>query len=349
MRANPILALGMAAGALALPGVADALGLGRLTVQSSIGQPLSAQIELSAAHQGGARFAGRQGRRSEPLPAEQPRLQQRARARADHPRARHGRALPQDRHPERGQRALPRPDGRSSTGRPAASSATTRSCSIRPASRRRRSSRSPRCARASHRPGRRRSRPLRRRPRPRRPRRSASAPRAAADGDRYQVQRGDTLSKIASEYKPSSVTLEQMLVALFNVEPGRVRRQQHQPAARRRSILTIPSADAAAATAPPEAAQDRPHAGGRLARVPRPGGGHRAGEPRSRPVASAAGTIGAAVVDAAPAAPPGRDQLKVSRDAGPGKQRRRRRPRTWSRAIARSRKRRRASPSSRRR
>ena len=44
MRANPILTLGMVVGALALPGAAGALGLGKLTVQSSIGQPLSAQI-----------------------------------------------------------------------------------------------------------------------------------------------------------------------------------------------------------------------------------------------------------------------------------------------------------------
>ncbi len=49
MRANRILALGMAAGALALPGAAGALGLGKLTVQSSIGQPLSARIELNSA------------------------------------------------------------------------------------------------------------------------------------------------------------------------------------------------------------------------------------------------------------------------------------------------------------
>src|SRR4030095_10148768 len=41
----------------------------------------------------------------------------------------------------------------------------------------------------------------------------AAAPRG--EGDTYTVKRGDTLSKIAKEYKPEKVTLDQMLVALF--------------------------------------------------------------------------------------------------------------------------------------
>src|SRR5512141_3131693 len=49
MRANSIFRLSVVATALALPGVAMALGLGKLTVQSSLGQPLSAQIELTSA------------------------------------------------------------------------------------------------------------------------------------------------------------------------------------------------------------------------------------------------------------------------------------------------------------
>jgi pilus assembly protein FimV len=48
MRAKPILTLGAVAGALMLPSVAGALGLGRLTVDSALGQPLSAQIEVTA-------------------------------------------------------------------------------------------------------------------------------------------------------------------------------------------------------------------------------------------------------------------------------------------------------------
>ena len=49
MRARPILTLSLLASAMALSGSAAALGLGRLTVQSALGQPLSAQIELTSA------------------------------------------------------------------------------------------------------------------------------------------------------------------------------------------------------------------------------------------------------------------------------------------------------------
>ena len=49
MRAKPIFTYSLVAGALALPGAAWALGLGKLTVDSALGQPLSARIELTSA------------------------------------------------------------------------------------------------------------------------------------------------------------------------------------------------------------------------------------------------------------------------------------------------------------
>src|SRR5262249_44821210 len=49
MRAKPLVTCGLLAGALTLPVPALALGLGKLTVNSGFGQPLSAQIELTAA------------------------------------------------------------------------------------------------------------------------------------------------------------------------------------------------------------------------------------------------------------------------------------------------------------
>ena len=48
MRAKPIFTYSLIAGALALPGPAFALGLGKLTVDSALGQPLSARIELTS-------------------------------------------------------------------------------------------------------------------------------------------------------------------------------------------------------------------------------------------------------------------------------------------------------------
>src|SRR4030095_11920766 len=49
MRAKPILTLSLLATALLLPGTGAALGLGKLTVNSALRQPLSAQIELTSA------------------------------------------------------------------------------------------------------------------------------------------------------------------------------------------------------------------------------------------------------------------------------------------------------------
>src|SRR5256885_1831363 len=49
MRAKSIITFGLMASALAISGNALALGLGRLTVDSALGQPLSARIELTSA------------------------------------------------------------------------------------------------------------------------------------------------------------------------------------------------------------------------------------------------------------------------------------------------------------
>src|SRR5215475_9006484 len=49
MRAKPWITCGLMASVTALPLSALALGLGRLTVESGLGQPLSARVELTAA------------------------------------------------------------------------------------------------------------------------------------------------------------------------------------------------------------------------------------------------------------------------------------------------------------
>jgi pilus assembly protein FimV len=84
----------------------------------------------------------------------------------------------------------------------------------------------------------------------------APTPRASGEarggaGGSYTVRRGDTLSKIANEYRPSSATLEQMLVALYannkDAFDGNMNRL------RAGSILNIPNAEAVAAVSAPEA------------------------------------------------------------------------------------------------
>ena len=98
------------------------------------------------------------------------------------------------------------------------------------------------------------------------------------------------------------------------------------------AILNIPSADEAAATPPPEAHEDRPRAGLRLARLSGHASPARRRRPRARAARVAGGKIGTTVEEKTPAAPPGRDQLKVSPRGGPARARRQRRGRRSRRA-----------------
>ncbi len=150
---------------------------------------------------------------------------------------------------------------------------------------------------------------------------AAAAPQARAEaqakaGDTYTVKRGDTLSRIAAEAKPGNVTLEQMLVAIFKANQSAFDGNMNR--LRSGSIITLPSADDAGATAAPEAtkivrvqAADWRDYRDRVA----------AGAPEVKDAGgrAAAGKIGTTVEEKTPAAPPGRDQLKVSREASTGK------------------------------
>ena len=143
--------------------------------------------------------------------------------------------------------------------------------------------------------------------------RGTAAP-AAAPADGYAVRRGDTLSRIAQQYKPADVTLEQMLVAMFNANTSAFD-GNNMNRLRTGAIMSVPDADAAKSTAPTEAARvvrvqaadwrayrDRVAAG---APSVEGGTGREAG-----------GRISTAVEDRA--APPAgaRDQVRVSREAG---------------------------------
>ena len=316
MRANPILTLGMVAGALALPGAAGALGLGKLTVQSSIGQPLSAQIELGSATKEeldslSVRIADANLYRQNNLAYNSVLARARITLERGGPTP-YLKVVTQSPISEpyldlmvevnwasgrlvRDYTFLLDPPGISPA--PVEPTAPVR-VGVAP----------PRAAARAPPPA-----PAAPAPLPR----ASPAPRAAAGGDQYRVQRGDTLSKIASEYKPPAVTLEQMLVALFNTNQDAFDGNNINRL-RAGSVVTVPNADVAAATSPPEAAKIvRMQASDWRAYRDRVA----ATAPASEVAAgrSAGGKIGAAVVEAAPAAPPGRDQLKVSRDAGPGK------------------------------
>src|SRR5512143_1541646 len=209
MRRKPILTLSLLATALALPGSAAALGLGKLTVNSALGQPRSAQIELTAAgkedldslaariaspalyQQNNLTYQGVLSRARVTLErggGGEPYLKVTTQAAVNEPYLdlmveinwASGRVV-------RDYTFLLDPPG---SGMPAVA--------VEPTAPARQGEASARAA-----------------PPPAQAPVAASRQPAGQPGDTYTVKRGDTLSKIANEYKPSSVTLEQMLVALF--------------------------------------------------------------------------------------------------------------------------------------
>src|SRR5579864_8310832 len=144
-----------------------------------------------------------------------------------------------------------------------------------------------------------------------------SAASSGAAAMQYSVRRGDTLQRIATQYKPADVTLEQMLAALFTRNQSAFE-GDNMNRLRAGAILDIPSATDTLATPAPEAtkivrmqASDwRTYRDRLAAAAPASAGGA---------TRESGGRIGAAVEDRTPAAAPGSDKLRVSREAGTGK------------------------------
>jgi len=309
MRVKPILKYGLIAGALALPGAAYPLGLGRLTVESFVGQPLVARIELlssskdeldtlsakiadpSLYRQNNLQYQGVLSRTRVTLergtgdtaflkvtsgaPVSEPYLDLLVEVNWSS-----GRVV-------RDYTFLLDPPG---SPAPTVEPVTPLRSGTAPAAR-------AQPAPAAAAPA------------------TAAAPRA--QGDTYEVKRGDTLSKIAKDYKPETVTLDQMLVALFKsnqnaFDNGNMNRL------RSGAIITIPNAVEASAAPAPEATKVvRVQAAdwrGYRDRVA--GAAPTVEEGASR---AAGGRIGTAVEEKTPAVRPGSDQLRVSKDAGTAK------------------------------
>jgi pilus assembly protein FimV len=68
----------------------------------------------------------------------------------------------------------------------------------------------------------------------------------------YEVQKGDTLSKVAMQYKPEGVTLQQMLVALYRANEDAFI-QKNMNLVRAGRVLTIPEREAVEVIAPGDA------------------------------------------------------------------------------------------------
>ena len=310
MRVKPILQFGLVAGALALPGAAWPLGLGKLTVESALGQPLSARIELLSATK--EELDSLTAKVADPSLYRQNNLSYQgvlSRTRVSIERGAGDTAFLRVTSPT----AVVEPyldllvDVNWSAGRvvrdytflldpPGAPAAvpvdpvTPLRVGVAPAAR------APAATGASA---------------------PAAAPAARRDGDNYEVKRGDTLSKIAKEYKPETVTLEQMLVALFKSNQSAFE-GSNMNRLRSGAIISLPNAVEASATPAPEAASTvKVQASDWRAYRDRVAGGAPLVEEGAR--RAAGGRIGTAVEERTPAARPGSDQLRVSKDAGSAK------------------------------
>ena len=312
MRAKPILSLTLLAAALALPGTAAPVGLGKMTLQSSLGQPLSAQIELTSVTNEDlstvtARIADSSLYRQNSLTYQS--VLSRARVAVE--RRPNGEAVLKvttsssvvepyldllvevnwaSGRVVRAYTFLLDPPGMPAA--PAIEPVTPRArwnCAAGTSA-----------AAAAGAPAARAG--------------SASAG-AGASGNSYTVRRGDTLSRIAGDVKPPGATLEQMLVALFNSNPSAFDGNMNR--LRAGAILNIPSAEQATATQPGEAAKTvRLQASDWRSYQDKVAGAAPPSEGAGARVAG--GKIGTTVEEKVPAAAPGRDQLKVSPQTGKG-------------------------------
>jgi pilus assembly protein FimV len=312
MRAKPLIIWGLLAGVFVLPATALALGLGKLTVDSSLGQPLSAHVELTAAQKEeldslAAKVADQSVYRDNNVAY--PTALSRARVTIEQsangpPQLKvttqqavndpyldlivevnwaTGRVV-------RNYTFLLDPPGASEKQAVAPTAAAIRAEAV--------PSRGARTERAE------RNAP-------------AAAGANAGQGDTYTVRRGDTLSKIAKVYKPESVSLEQMLVALLRSNESAFE-NKNMNRLRSGQILTVPPADQAASVTPNEAVKVvRVQAADWRAYRDRVAGAAAATE-AGQAGQTAGGKITTAVEDKGTPVQPGKDQLRVSREAGKG-------------------------------
>jgi pilus assembly protein FimV len=328
MRAKPIFTYSLVAGALAFHGHALALGLGKLTVDSALGQPLSARIELTSVtkedldslrakvadpslyqqnnltyqatlsrarvsleNSGGSPYL----RVTSPVSVQEPFLDLLVELDWASGRVVREYTFLLD-PPGMPMAAAAEPVAPARAGTPARTSAAPAQRAPSPSA-----SAAPAPAGAGGRP----SAP------------GAGSVTGGAGGDQYAVRRGDTLQKIATQFKPADATLEQMLAALFNRNQAAFE-GDNMNRLRAGAILTIPGAADTQATSSAEAtkivhmqASDWRAYRDRLAAAAPAAGAAGARE--------ASGRIGAAVEDRTPPAAPGSDKLRVSREAGTGK------------------------------
>jgi len=142
----------------------------------------------------------------------------------------------------------------------------------------------------------------------------AETVRREAEGSQRLVKRGDTLSQIAIETKPEGVNLDQMLVALFRGNPDAFEGNVNR--LRAGKILAIPGDETAANVDAMEAKKTvLAHSADFNAYVKKLAGSvaNAAGQKDEPPKRSVSGKIAPKVEDKMPPALPGTDKLEVSK------------------------------------
>ncbi|WP_256079017.1 FimV/HubP family polar landmark protein [Massilia sp. YIM B04103] len=144
---------------------------------------------------------------------------------------------------------------------------------------------------------------------------AASPAKPAAQEDEYRVKQGDTLGRIARQLKPSDVSLDMMLVALYRANPEAFS-GKNMNRLKSGTILRVPDADSARATAQGEAhGVVVAHAADFNAYRAKLAGQVASSTPAKEPEAaqSATGKISARVEEHAKPASESKDKLKLSK------------------------------------
>ncbi|WP_255753824.1 FimV/HubP family polar landmark protein [Massilia sp. erpn] len=144
---------------------------------------------------------------------------------------------------------------------------------------------------------------------------AASPAKPAAQEDEYRVKQGDTLGRIARQLKPSDVSLDMMLVALYRANPEAFS-GKNMNRLKSGTILRVPDADSARATAQGEAhGVVVAHAADFNAYRAKLAGQVASSTPAKEPEAaqSATGKISARVEEQAKPASEAKDKLKLSK------------------------------------
>lgn len=142
----------------------------------------------------------------------------------------------------------------------------------------------------------------------------AAPPAAAASGDEYRVRRGDTLSRIASRVHKPGVSLDQMLVSLFRANPDAFM-GQNMNRLRSGVVLQVPGADAVQQVTPQEAREVVQAQSADFSAYRQRLAGATTATPEEAPARQAGGRVQTRVEDRRQAAASSPDRLRLAQGA----------------------------------